>query len=94
MTDVRREIIPLEHSRRNLWSKVSVLTWGIRCISVSAEERSCLEGVYTVRRSERWEIIQRRRRETQLTMCSLFWLGPVTTEEREEEVAPNHVCVL
>ena len=30
----------------------------------------------------------------QLTICSLFWLGPVTSEEPEEEVAPNHVCVL
>ena len=73
----------LEHSRRNRWPKVFVLTWGIRCLRVSA-----------VRRSERWEMIQRRRRERQLTMCSLFWLGPVTSEELEEEVAPNHVCVL
>ena len=33
--------------------KVSVVIGGIRSIRVSAEEPSCLEGVYTVRRSEK-----------------------------------------
>ena len=45
--------IALEHSRRNsVGRRFFVLTWGIRSICVSAEERSCLDGVYTVRRSE------------------------------------------
>ena len=35
------------------WPKVLVFTWGMQSVRVSAEERSCLEGVYTVRRSER-----------------------------------------
>ena len=35
------------------WPKVFVLTQGIQSICVSAEEQSCLEGVYTVRRSEK-----------------------------------------
>ena len=33
--------------------KVLVLTWGMRSVRVSKEELSCLEDVYTVRRSER-----------------------------------------
>ena len=42
--------VALEHSRRHsVGQKVFVLTWGIRSIRVSAEERSCLEGVHTVR---------------------------------------------
>ena len=38
--------------RKQCWPKVFVLWW-IRSIRVSAEERSCLEGVYTVRRLEK-----------------------------------------
>ena len=42
--------IALEHSRRNsVGRRFFVLIWGIRSICVSAEERSCLDGVYTVR---------------------------------------------
>ena len=52
-TDVRRELIPL------LWGQYScpkffVLTRRIRSNRESAEERSCLEGMYTVRMSEKW----------------------------------------
>ena len=57
MTDVRREriaFISLEHSGRNsVGQNVIVLARGIRSIRVSAEERICLERVYTVRRSEK-----------------------------------------
>ena len=28
-----------------------------------------------------------------MTVCSLFWLGPVTNEELAEEVAHDHVCI-
>ena len=45
--------IALEHSRTNCLPKVFVLTWGQPSIRVSAEERSCLEGVCTVRSSEK-----------------------------------------
>ena len=55
MTDARRErlnYIALEHGRRNtLDERFLFLTWGILSIRVSAEERSCLEGVYTMRMS-------------------------------------------
>ena len=33
------------------------------------------------------EMSQRRSCETQLTICNLFWLGPVTNEELSEEVS-------
>ena len=39
---------------KECWPNVLVLTWGMRSVRVSAEEQSRLEGVYTVRRSERW----------------------------------------
>ena len=43
------------------WPKVFDLTWGMQSICGSAEEQSCLEGVYTVRRSkDRQETSQRR----------------------------------
>ena len=29
-----------------------------------------------------------------LTVCVLFWFGPVTNEELEEEFAYDHICVL
>ena len=35
------------------WPKVFDLSWGIRSIPVFTEERSFLEGVYTVRRYEK-----------------------------------------
>ena len=44
MMEVRREQIPL------LWSTVGETALA----TVSAEEQSCLEGVYTVRRSEKY----------------------------------------
>ena len=57
MTDIRRERIPLfwRTVREPALVKgvVCFLIWGIRSIRVSAEERSCLEGVYTVTRSDR-----------------------------------------
>ena len=37
---------------------------------------------------------QRRSCDRQLTVCSLFWLGPVSNKELVEEIAHNHVCVL
>ena len=42
----------LEHSRRNSVGQVFVLTRETRSIRVSAEGRSCLEGVYTARSNE------------------------------------------
>ena len=56
VADVRRERIPLLCStavRETALAKDFVLTWGIRSMCVSAKERSCLKGVYTVRRSEK-----------------------------------------
>ena len=42
--------IALEHSRRNsVGQSFFVLTWEIRSIRVSAEERICPERVYTIR---------------------------------------------
>ena len=76
------------------WPEVFVLTWGIRSSCLSAEERSCLEGVYTVRRPERWAGDESEKFNRLLTVCSLFWLGLVTSKEFEEEVAHNNVCVL
>ena len=35
----------------------------------------------------------RRSCDRQLTVCSLFWVGPVSSEELAEEAAHNHVCV-
>ena len=29
-----------------------------------------------------------------MTICNLFWLGPVANEELEEEVSHDHVCVI
>ena len=57
MTNVRMERIALlwRTVRNERWSKVFALSWGIRSIRVPAEERSFLEGVYTVRRSEKYE---------------------------------------
>ena len=63
MTDVRKERIPLLWSTaRERWPKVFVLTWGVRSILVSAEERSFLERMYTQREDQRkrQEMIQRR----------------------------------
>ena len=37
---------------------------------------------------------QRRSCDRQLTTCSLFWLGPVTNKELEEEVAHDHGLIL
>ena len=34
---------------------------------------------------------QRRNCDKKLTVCSLFWLGPVTNEELEEEAAHDQV---
>ena len=58
-TDVRREIIPLLWS--NLSKRVGQMFYfffsfnigDMKYLCVSAEERNCLEGLYTVRRSER-----------------------------------------
>ena len=57
---------------------------------MSADEQSCLEGVYT----ERWAGDESEKFNRLLTVCSLFWLGLVTSKELEEEVAHNNVCVL
>ena len=47
--------IALGHSKRKSVSqRFSVLKWGLQSVRVSAEERNCLEGVYTVR-SEKGE---------------------------------------
>ena len=51
--DVRRERISLLWSTVGEVASVLVLVWGIRSIRVYAEERSCLDGVYTMRSSER-----------------------------------------
>ena len=53
---------------------------------MSAEELSCLEGVYTVRRSEKQagDESDSEKKLRQLTVCSVFWLGPVTNEELAE----------
>ena len=71
--DVRREIIPSLWStvREGAFAKSSSFTMGDTKHRVSAEEWSCLEGVYTVRSvgqagSDRWRFV----------VC--FWLGPVT----------------
>ena len=32
--------------------------------------------------------------DRKLTVCVLFWFGPVTNEELEEEFAYDHICVL
>ena len=78
----RANSIALENSRSKCWPKVCVLTWGIQNIHVSAVGRSCLEGVYTVRsQKDTQEMSQRRSCYRQLTICSLFWLGLVTSEE-------------
>ena len=59
VTDVRRERIPLlwstaeNNNKKQRWPKVSVLTWGIGNIRVSAAERSCVERDHAVTRSER-----------------------------------------
>ena len=56
MTGVRKERIPLLWStvrEKELAESMCFLTWGVRTIRVSVEERSCLKGVYTVRKSER-----------------------------------------
>ena len=37
---------------------------------------------------------QRRSCDRELTVCSLFSLEPVASEELEEEAAHDHVCVL
>lgn len=54
MAAVRRERNPL------LWSTVAEralakgvsLAWGIQSVCVSADQQSCLEGMFTMRRSE------------------------------------------
>ena len=38
----------------------------------------------------RQEMSQRRSCDRQLTVCNLFWLGPVRNEELAEEVAHDH----
>ena len=57
VTDVRRKRIPLlwrtVRLRNSVGQRVSVLTMEIRSIDVSAEEQSCLEGVHTLKRSEK-----------------------------------------
>ena len=54
VTDFRRErkTVLWKTVREERWPKVLVRTWEMRSICLSAEERSCLEGVDTVRRSE------------------------------------------
>ena len=99
VTDVRREIIPL------LWNIVRERALAIfffffffkhasiQNIRVSAEERSCQEWV------TQWEG-QRDKQDTSprscdilLAICNLFWLGPTTSEELEEEVAPSSLLL-
>ena len=55
MTDVRKERIPLLCGRvkERILAKGFSFNKGVRSDRVSAEERRCLEGVYTVRKSER-----------------------------------------
>ena len=51
--DVKREIISLLWSIVGEVASVLVLVWGIRSIRVYVEERGFLDGVYTMRSSER-----------------------------------------
>ena len=45
--------IALEQNKRRTLAKGFSFDMGMRSVRVFVEERSCLEGVYTVRRSER-----------------------------------------
>ena len=56
----------------------------MRSVHASAEERSCMEGVYTVRKSERQGTNQRRC-DRYVTVGEAFWLGSETSEERERD---------
>ena len=60
-----------------------MLTWEICTTRVFADERSFLDGGHSQRSSD-----------GQLRINSLFWIGPVTNKELQEEVTHNHVCVL
>ena len=55
MTDVRRERIPwfCNTVGKTVLAKGFCFNMGIRSVCVSAEELICLEGVYTVRRSQK-----------------------------------------
>ena len=53
--------------------------------------------MYTVRigcQRDRQEMSQRNGCDRSVTICSQFWLGPVTSEEFEEELAHDHFCAL
>ena len=101
VTNFRREQIPLLLSTVGKTALANskefiVLKWGIWSICVSAEEWSCLEGVYTVRSvgqagSDRWRFV----------VC--FWLGPVTEfrmvvrcfgEKKDYAIPPVFQCCL
>ena len=54
----------------------------------------CLQKIHSEKIGRDRQGMSQRSCDRQLTVCSLFWLGPVTNEELVEEIAHNHVCVL
>ena len=83
--NVKRKRSPLFWNtvRKRALAKDFTFNVGTRSIRVSAEERSCLEGVYTVRWSEGWAAEDES--ENKLwqivdSLWSLFWLGPVNQQ--------------
>ena len=46
VTDARRDLIFLNSYIKEHWPKVLALAWAMSSMRVSAEEGSCLEGVY------------------------------------------------
>ena len=79
VADVTKERIP------SLRSGVRERAKGFSLKMASAEERSCMEGVYTVRKSERQGTNQRRC-DRYVTAGEVFWLGSETNKERERDV--------
>ena len=72
--DVRREFYCFGAKEKECWPKVSVLTWGIQSIHVSAEEEISTEWG----QREKHDMGQRRNCDRWLTVCNLLWLGPAT----------------
>ena len=90
MTDIRREKTPL-------WSTEgeAEVAKGF-CSNMGDTKYACVRrrtklpgGVH----GEKVTKLGRRSCNRQLTVCNLFWFGPVTSEELTEEVVHNHFCL-
>ena len=78
VTDFRREIIPLLWNTVKERALVKYFSFNMGIINSYVDEAAWCTQWEDQR--DRQEMSQRRNCDIQLTVCSLFWLGPITSE--------------